>query len=163
MEQAVIVQHTVDLFDTVKSQQMFQKVEEESERRAQRTHSMEYDRDREIVPSGSATMRPPKERRRGSISISRFGQVSFHACSEALEVKSDVQSEQVTEPLTPKDANGPPTPTLLSIIASRATFYQADVAVRSIFDFLFFYTVNLPKMFDRMQVLPRSRPLAPPR
>ncbi|KAG6920043.1 hypothetical protein DXG01_010111 [Tephrocybe rancida] len=81
---------------------MFQKVEEESERRARE------DADRASEQTEAAESKPlgtsfqARNRRRGSISITRFGQLADESS---------------------KASSGPPTPTL-STIASKSVFYQ---------------------------------------
>jgi len=83
-------------------EKIFQKVEEESERRAQEDVASEFAESKTNVAPATNQV---KNRRRGSISISRFGQLA----EESL-----------------KGSQGPP-PTL-STIASRSAFYQVQAA-----------------------------------
>lgn len=61
--------------------QIFQQVEEESERRAQDEHEREKAAG---VADKSATEKRHKDRRRGSVSISRIGKVSYFSHSGVL-------------------------------------------------------------------------------
>ncbi|GLB37342.1 hypothetical protein LshimejAT787_0403930 [Lyophyllum shimeji] len=82
-------------------EKIFQKVEEESERRVQEELASES-----VEANGNAAPAPnqAKKRRRGSISVTRFGELAAEY---------------------PKGSPGPSTPTL-STVASRTAFYQAQ-------------------------------------
>ncbi|KAF5386028.1 hypothetical protein D9615_002325 [Tricholomella constricta] len=84
-------------------EKIFQKVEEESERRAQEDVAQAIELNKN---EGASAAKQAKNRRRGSISITRFGQLADESS---------------------KLSQGPPTPTL-STIASRSAFYQAQAA-----------------------------------
>lgn len=77
--------------DLYQSKQIFQRVEEESERRAQAEHAERSDPTQNVLtmisPAAAATLRVPRERRRGSVTVSRFGQVSalFSSCRAKAE------------------------------------------------------------------------------
>lgn len=66
-------------------QQIFQQVEEESERRAQQDAANQITDPSELYKSEALTATRPKNRRRGSISITRFGQVRTN-CHVLLDV-----------------------------------------------------------------------------
>ncbi|CAA7268642.1 unnamed protein product [Cyclocybe aegerita] len=86
-------------------EKIFQKVEEESERRAQQEHLVSLKAAEATEKSLSAKRQ--KERRRGSISISRVGQLS----------EDDFVS-----------TTQPPTPGSRSNVASNSPFYQSQIA-----------------------------------
>ncbi|KAF9524339.1 hypothetical protein CPB83DRAFT_877663 [Crepidotus variabilis] len=92
-----------DSFDPL--EKIFQKVEEESERRAQKELEREEAAELHDKPPVSKAQRE-KERRRGSISISRFGKVDENSASPS------------PTPLTPT----------ISTITSNSPFYQAQIA-----------------------------------
>jgi len=89
-------------------EKIFQQVEEESERRAQEDLHNRY----AVAPEAaeklkSSTFSKLRSRRRGSISITRFGEL-------ADEVKA-------------KSSQGPSTPSQMSSIASQSPFYKAQI------------------------------------
>jgi hypothetical protein len=86
-------------------EKIFQRVEEESERRAEQEAISKMLESSENGGSGSTLK--TKESRRGSISISRLG--------------------QLPESWTEKASNGPSTPKRLSTTVSNLAFYQAEV------------------------------------
>lgn len=112
-------------------------MERESERRAKaetvaRTQSVEDDAS-EMV-SASDTLKAAKHRRRGSVSITRFGQVrtrsttasssTYNIFSTTVLQLSDDSSQKVSSGTTS------PTPTGISSIASQSAFYRAQSQVR---------------------------------
>jgi len=91
-------------------EKIFQKVEEENERRAQEAVASGSTESTELNQNAvTPTANQAKKRRRGSISITRFGQLA----DDSL-----------------KGSQGPPTPTL-STIASRSALYQLQAANES--------------------------------
>ncbi|KAI0919243.1 hypothetical protein AcV5_002208 [Taiwanofungus camphoratus] len=96
-------------------EQIFQRVEEESERRAQAEHAERSDPTQNVLtmisPAAAATLRVPRERRRGSVTVSRFGQ-SAESSPEASDKPCG-------------------TPTSVSFIVQKTGFYQAQTQTGS--------------------------------
>ncbi|RDB25166.1 hypothetical protein Hypma_007981 [Hypsizygus marmoreus] len=88
-------------------EKIFQKVEEESERRAQEEIANQRTEAALTENAASSATVRVKNRRRGSISITRFGQ------------------------LADESAKGPSTPKIVSAVASQSAFYQAQVSNES--------------------------------
>ncbi|TFK45099.1 hypothetical protein BDQ12DRAFT_718206 [Crucibulum laeve] len=99
-------------------ERIFKKVEEESERRAREESFGSLTEVSELgeKAESSATNTRTRTRRRGSISISRIGQLQL--------TDEDYKSSQ-----------GPPTPKRVPSIASHSPFYQAQIANDSIASF----------------------------
>ncbi|KAH9478035.1 hypothetical protein JR316_0010271 [Psilocybe cubensis] len=88
-------------------EKIFQQLEEESERKAQEQLMAPNSDDSPERPTSSLAIKRIRERRRGSISISRIG--------------------QLPEEMSTAETKGPTTPTLMKI-TSNSPFYQAQIA-----------------------------------
>ncbi|KAF5355451.1 hypothetical protein D9758_006291 [Tetrapyrgos nigripes] len=93
-------------------EKIFQRVEEESERRAQEEKGLETpqlgDRLKALSPTPSSSSLRTRSRRRGSVSISRFGQLD--------ELTRKPSSDNISIP--------PKSPTIISTLAAQSTFYK---------------------------------------